>query len=111
MFTQLKISSSVFILFFGLGVIIINSVKASAQTPNKSLPSSAASRLPLKPCNVSGLDGEVLCGKYEVYENRNSKIGRKIALNVVVLRALSANPAPDPLFTFAGVPDRRKQRT
>jgi len=56
MFTQLKISSSVAILLFGLGVITINSVKAFAQTPNKSLASSAASRLPLKPCNVSGLD-------------------------------------------------------
>jgi len=103
-FTQLKISSSVFILFFGLGVITINSVKAFAQPPNKSLPSSAASRPPLKPCDISGLDGEVLCGKYEVYENRNTRTGRKIALNVVVLRALSANPAPDPLFTFAGGP-------
>ncbi|HEU0007670.1 MAG TPA: alpha/beta hydrolase [Terriglobia bacterium] len=46
----------------------------------------------------------VLCGQYEVYEDRHLRIGRKIALNVVVLPALSSTPAPDPLFTFAGGP-------
>jgi pimeloyl-ACP methyl ester carboxylesterase len=45
-----------------------------------------------------------LCGRYEVFENRATKTGRKIALNVVLLPALAEKPAPDPIFYFAGGP-------
>jgi hypothetical protein len=58
----------------------------------------------LKPCQVAGIKEQVLCGSYEVWENRKSKKGRKIALNIVVLPSLSATPAADPLFALAGGP-------
>jgi len=63
-----------------------------------------ASRVALQPCKVAGLDEEVRCGTYEVYEDRAAKSGRKIALNIVVVPALSATPAPDPLFWLEGGP-------
>lgn len=44
------------------------------------------------------------CGRLEVPENRADPNGRKIGLRVVVVKAQSANPAPDPLFLLAGGP-------
>ncbi len=61
-------------------------------------------RVQLKPCGNEGLPSEALCGKYEVFEDRKAKAGRRIALNIVLLPALSEKPAPDPLFYLAGGP-------
>lgn len=61
-------------------------------------------RLQLQPCKLPSWTEEVKCGKYEVFENRTTKQGRKIALRVVVLPALNATPAPDPVFYFSGGP-------
>jgi pimeloyl-ACP methyl ester carboxylesterase len=61
-------------------------------------------RIILKDCD--GLRGhpDAKCGTYDVYEDRESKRGRKIALKIIVLPALSATAAPDPLFILAGGP-------
>jgi len=48
--------------------------------------------------------GETLCGTYEVWEDRVAQEGRRIDLNVIVLRATGDEPAPDPLFLFGGGP-------
>ncbi len=64
----------------------------------------AARRLPLEPCKVEGAKEKLLCGTYSVWENRAAKSGRKIDLNVIVVPALAKEPAPDPLFSFAGGP-------
>ena len=61
-------------------------------------------RIQLKPCNNPTLTSEALCAKYEVYEDRVARTGRKIALNVILLPANSAKPAVDPLFYLAGGP-------
>ncbi len=58
----------------------------------------------LQPCRLPGLEEEVWCGSYEVYENRRLQGGRKLRLNVAVLPALTPQPAPDPLFFLAGGP-------
>ena len=47
---------------------------------------------------------DALCGKIPVFEDRNSRSGRKIDLNVVAYPALSRNPQPDPLFVLVGGP-------
>ena len=57
-----------------------------------------------EPCRTSDGNTEGLCGKYEVYENRTAKSGRKIALNIMVLPSLSEKPAADPWFALAGGP-------
>jgi pimeloyl-ACP methyl ester carboxylesterase len=56
----------------------------------------------LTPCHVPGVDEEVLCGRYEVYENRAALKGRKIGLNIVVLPAQGPHVAADPLVFLAG---------
>ncbi len=58
----------------------------------------------LRGCAVDGVDTPALCGTYEVWENRESREGRRIGINVVVLPALGAGRAPDPLFFFRGGP-------
>jgi pimeloyl-ACP methyl ester carboxylesterase len=58
----------------------------------------------LEPCRTADGNTEGLCGKYEVYENRRLKSGRKIALHIMLLPAMSAKPEPDPFFGLAGGP-------
>jgi len=63
-----------------------------------------AKRLPLEPCKVAGVKEKLLCGTYEVWEDREARSGRKIPLNIVVVPARDPAPAPDPLFAFGGGP-------
>ena len=58
----------------------------------------------LKPCNNPSLTSDALCVKYEVFENRATRTGRRIPLNIILLPATSSKPAPDPLFYLAGGP-------
>ncbi|MGI9115488.1 MAG: alpha/beta hydrolase [Chthoniobacterales bacterium] len=58
----------------------------------------------LAPCRLPGIDEELLCGKLAVFENRQSRTGRSIDLNVVVLPALEPNEKQEPLFDLAGGP-------
>jgi pimeloyl-ACP methyl ester carboxylesterase len=71
-------------------------------------PAGSVSRLamsgPLKPCQLPGIDGELLCGKLTVFENREARTGRTIDLNVVVLPALDSSQPEEPLFDLAGGP-------
>ncbi len=60
--------------------------------------------LVLKECRTPGVENAVQCGTYEVFENRETKAGRKIALNIVVLPASAKIKEPDPIFLFAGGP-------
>ena len=41
----------------------------------------------LKPCRLAGIDEELFCGKLTVFENRETRTGRTIDLNIVVLPA------------------------
>jgi len=58
----------------------------------------------LKPCRVPGVDEELLCGKLTVFENRKTRTGRTIDLNIVVLPALDKKHKAEPLFDLAGGP-------
>ena len=64
----------------------------------------AGTTLQLTPCRVAHVDNEVRCGTLNVIENRATRQGRIIALNVVVLPAIARNKEPDPVFLFAGGP-------
>jgi pimeloyl-ACP methyl ester carboxylesterase len=55
-------------------------------------------------CQVEGVPGPAKCGTLEVYENRATKKGRMISLNIMVLPATGAKREPDPLVYFAGGP-------
>ena len=101
--------------------IVLGAVLSPSQTPAQSHLFRALDRLPagdqdsiqnkaaaagfkLEPCNLPPLGDGALCGKFEVYENRETKTGRKLGLSVVVLPSTAAKPAPDALFVFEGGP-------
>jgi len=58
----------------------------------------------LKPCTGDDTPVDAYCGSLSVYENRATKQGRQIDLNIVVLPALRADAEPDPLVFLAGGP-------
>jgi pimeloyl-ACP methyl ester carboxylesterase len=89
--TRGVLAAAVLLLPLDLGVLAEGS-KAPAR--------SVAGKL--KPCHVPGVDEEVRCGRYEVYENRAARKGRKIGLNIVVLPAKGPKVAADPLVFLAG---------
>jgi pimeloyl-ACP methyl ester carboxylesterase len=69
---------------------------------NQSQPTQAIDRL--KPCTGDDAPSDAYCGTLKVFENRATKQGRQIDLNIVVLPALRADAQPDPLFFLAGGP-------
>ena len=74
----------------------------AAQPSGKAL--AADSPALLKPCRIKGVENEVKCATLAVIENRETKQGRKIGLNIVVLPATARVKEPDPIFLFAGGP-------
>ncbi|HEV2799643.1 MAG TPA: alpha/beta fold hydrolase [Pyrinomonadaceae bacterium] len=62
----------------------------------------------LEPCEVPGTRPDARekarCGTYEVFENRQTKSGRKIKLKIVVFPATGSDKAADPLFYIPGGP-------
>jgi len=62
-----------------------------------------AAPLATKPCDLPGVEG-ARCATFEVFENRRLGKGRRIGLNVVVLPAVAAKPAPDAVFWLHGGP-------
>jgi pimeloyl-ACP methyl ester carboxylesterase len=64
----------------------------------------------LKPCTGYDTPVDAYCGSLKVYENRATKQGRQIDLNIVVLPALRSDAEPDPLFFLAGGPGQGAAR-
>src|SRR6185436_11389167 len=62
----------------------------------------------LQPCEISGAapgaKEKVLCGSYEVFENRATKTGRKLTLKIVVFPATGPDKLPDPFWYMPGGP-------
>jgi len=71
-------------------------------------PAQTAEPVELSDCQLSaqGLQTRMaaLCGRISVYEDRQSRTGRQIELNVAVIPAISRNPAEDPLIFLTGGP-------
>ena len=65
---------------------------------------AAKPTITLQPCSGYWNSQQAQCGTLQVYENREARSGRKIDLKVVVIKASSQNPAPDPIFYLAGGP-------
>src|SRR5262249_4546728 len=84
-----------------LCLIVLAGCGAPARAPVVPSP-----RLELRSCSVQGSPAEAQCGTYQVFEDRAARAGRTIPLNVVVLPALAAHPAPDPIFVLTGGPGR-----
>lgn len=58
----------------------------------------------LKPCRLPGISEELLCDQFAVFENRKTRTGRTIDLNVVVLPAFDQKTKAEALFHLEGGP-------
>jgi pimeloyl-ACP methyl ester carboxylesterase len=83
-------------ILFILAVLSLASVRPSSADPVK--------KFELGPCAIPDLPKEARCGVYEVWENRATRSGRKIPLQVVVLPATGPERRPDPFVYFASGP-------
>lgn len=88
-------------LMIVVAVVLVAAVGCDRQ---ESAAQRRASEGPLKPCTLPGIKEELLCGKLAVFENRETKTGRTIDLNVVVLPALEPGQTEAPLFELSGGP-------
>lgn len=79
------------------------SIRAAVLLSLSLSPADAAEVKP-HPCKVAWSDEEVLCATYPVWENRETRQGRKIDLNIVILPAKGPDKQPDPVFELAGGP-------
>lgn len=68
------------------------------------LPLALAAALQLTPCEIPDAREAARCGTLDVWENRETRAGRRIPIRVVVFPARADDPAPDPLFVLAGGP-------
>jgi pimeloyl-ACP methyl ester carboxylesterase len=89
-------------------VLLVNLVVfTTASCGTTTTPSSREKPGPslgLTRCRFPKFHQEVLCGKYDVFEDREARSGRKITLSVVVLPALAVKAAHDPVFFLSGGP-------
>jgi pimeloyl-ACP methyl ester carboxylesterase len=92
-----------------LGLVVLMNLSCAALAPLLSRP-GAPGQIVLRPCRFANHPSELLCGKYEVYEDRAAKTGRTITLNILIVPALTAAPAPDPVFFLAGGPGQGAAR-
>ena len=87
-----------------LATLLVLALMVTLQTASITRSGTAKSTLVLKPCQVPDIKGEAKCGTFEVFENRATRQGRKINLNVLVLPATGPQRFPDAVFYFAGGP-------
>jgi pimeloyl-ACP methyl ester carboxylesterase len=67
-------------------------------------PETAHRTVSLSACRLPGVESEAQCGKYEVWENRATRSGRRIAINIAIVPARMRAREPDPVFVLAGGP-------
>lgn len=65
---------------------------------------TAPPAIELAPCTPPDVQGPARCGVFHVPENYDQPSGRILALKVIVLPALSAHPAAEPVFFLTGGP-------
>lgn len=83
--------------------IVAGAVQAQPQDVDlRRLPE--APRLELKRAIERTSKSEVWVGSYRVFENRETRAGRELTLDLVVLPAKTESPKPDPIVFLAGGP-------
>ncbi|MET0535457.1 MAG: alpha/beta hydrolase [Steroidobacter sp.] len=60
--------------------------------------------LQLTPCKRDGISPPARCGTFTVWENRDTKAGRTLDLNVILLEATGPDRRADPIVYLAGGP-------
>jgi pimeloyl-ACP methyl ester carboxylesterase len=73
---------------------------AACNAPHDATPGTIA----LEECRLPGVEAPARCGSYEVWENRTTRAGRRIKLDIAVIPARLRNHEPDPVVVLAGGP-------
>lgn len=69
-------------------VFLIAGCGEAGKTESDEFPATqAAIRLPLEVCRIPEIEEPLLCGVFEVFENRETNAGRKIPIKIVVIPA------------------------
>jgi pimeloyl-ACP methyl ester carboxylesterase len=77
---------------------------AASASQSAPVPISRRWQGKLSPCTLPDKGGAALCGTYEVFENRETRSGRKLSLRIVLLPATRPAREPDPVFYLSGGP-------
>ena len=67
-------------------------------------PEAPQATIRLQACRLPGVEIEARCGSHEVWEDRDGKHGRRIRLDIAVVRARMRAHEPDPIVILAGGP-------
>jgi len=83
-------------------------LRADGPAPSPRIAASATLAPPrelvLTPCRVEGVPQTLRCGTYAVFENRQTRRGRKLPLRIVLIPARSPHPEHKPVFHLFGGP-------
>ena len=79
-------------------------ISLGAKERGRTLRGKASPWIELKRCRLEGIQEEVLCGSYSVYEDRYARRGRRIQLYISVLPATGRKATADPVFFLSGGP-------
>jgi pimeloyl-ACP methyl ester carboxylesterase len=83
--------------------LVLALAAVAAACTHSSTEALPLSRIELTDCSTQYF-GNARCGRYEVWENRGAKAGRRIPLHIVVVPARGTQREPDPVFYFSGGP-------
>lgn len=87
--------------------ILITGLSFELSTPSAAVAenvSPSAGAVALAPCHVAGVNQELRCGVYEVYEDRQMRSGRKLPLRIIIMPAIKPVAGYAPIFIFVGGP-------
>jgi pimeloyl-ACP methyl ester carboxylesterase len=84
--------------------VLLSCGAAACDAGIATTPASGSPTLVLKPCGVEGIEQELRCGTYEVFENRQARSGRKLPLKIVLVPARDPKADRAPVFHLAGGP-------
>ena len=86
-------------------VTVVGCNRSPAPVPEPNWAALAAERLPmLGVCDLPNAPEPLLCGTFEVWEDRAAESGRRIPLYLVVVPAQTEDPPSDPVVIFEGGP-------
>ena len=85
-------------------LILIGLASLAASSASPQTVASAPDEFRLEPCRVAGVDEELRCGTFQVYENRAARRGRMLPLRVTVIPGREPQQGAAPVFVVFGGP-------
>ena len=84
--------------------LLVAAAAALLASACSSSPEATHPAIVLDSCRLPGVDSLAKCGTYKVWENRETKAGRQIAIDIAIVPAKARASDADPIVVFAGGP-------